>query len=453
MSVLVEYIKQFARFQRNARLYLISNALSGVTVGIILVLYNLYIVSLGYDTAFVGFMLSVATLGAGLGIFPAGLCFDRLGGKLILIWGSVALSIAGMGQLLLRDPLPLLLSGFIAGVAGAFILVVNAPFLTHNSTVTERSVLFSLNIVLLLIPTVLGKLIGGMLPLWFSSTPWLMARLPFWLDGLLASQPLARSYQLTMLFAGIMAVPSFIPLFLMDDDCPLRSSSSGPTGKMPLNVQRWREKALVAVQRWQNIPLRASLSSPIATLVIVQALIGLGAGLFIPYFNVYFVKALAASPALFGTIDGAATTIDALLILLAPWLAARIGQINTITITRLLALPLLLTIGLSHLLPLVAVLYLFRQGMMGMATGIFQVFSMEAIVKPHRGFANSVYQIVSQGSWAVTAPLGGLIIARMGYTPIFLIGAIFYLAAIVLLWVRFGRGVGERLAMQNEKGS
>src|SRR5205823_7156664 len=67
----VEYLRQFGRFQRNARLYLISNVLSGVTTGIILVLYNLYLTSLGYGTDFIGFMLFVVTIGAGVAIFPA----------------------------------------------------------------------------------------------------------------------------------------------------------------------------------------------------------------------------------------------------------------------------------------------------------------------------------------------------------------------------------------------
>jgi hypothetical protein len=54
MSLLVEYVREFGRFQRNARLYLISNALSGVTLGIILVLYNLYLTALGYRPDFIG---------------------------------------------------------------------------------------------------------------------------------------------------------------------------------------------------------------------------------------------------------------------------------------------------------------------------------------------------------------------------------------------------------------
>src|SRR5438105_4772596 len=144
MSLLIEYVRQLGRFQRNARLYLISNALSGVTTGIILVLYNLYLASLGYGTDFIGIVLFVVTIGAGLAIFPAGLCVDRFRGKSILIYSYLLIGVAGTGQILFRQPVPLLISGFIAGVGGAFTLVVNAPFLTRNSTPDERSHLFSL---------------------------------------------------------------------------------------------------------------------------------------------------------------------------------------------------------------------------------------------------------------------------------------------------------------------
>src|ERR1700730_9630441 len=116
MSMLTEYIRESGRFQRNAGLYLISNALSGITVGIFLVLYNLYLVSLGYGADFIGLLLFIGTIGAGIAIFPAGLCVDRFGGKAILIWASALVGFAGVGQLLLRQPVPLLVSAFIAGV-------------------------------------------------------------------------------------------------------------------------------------------------------------------------------------------------------------------------------------------------------------------------------------------------------------------------------------------------
>lgn len=450
MPLLAEYLRQFGRFQRNARLYLISNALSGVTIGIILVLYNLYLTSLGYGPDFVGLVLFVLTIGIGVAIFPAGICVDHFGGKAILIWSSVAIGISGTGQMLFRQPAPLLVSSFLVGVASAFVYVVNAPFLTTNSTPSERSHLFSLNIVLTLVTTVLGELLGGVLPVWFRATSWLMAPQSPWFSWLLASQAEPRSYQLALLFAGIIAAPSFVPLFLLSDDRPApRTSIPTKQNRMPL-----RQRAHLMLSQGQSQYARRTLLvmliSPIVVLTVVQVLVGMGAGLFIPYFNLYFVRHLGASSALFGLIDGGANALNAVMTLLAPLLAARIGKIRTITITRVISLPLLLIIGFSHFLPLVAVLYLFRQSSMDMSAGIFQVFSMEAIPRQHRGLANSVYQIAAQASSALTTPLGGLIIVRAGYPPVFICGAILYSIAIVLLWLRFRHSDAEERQSQSQ---
>ncbi len=463
MSLLVEYLHACGRFQRNARLYLLSNALSGVTTAIIVVLYNLYLASLGYKTDFIGLVYLVAAIGAGIGILPAGFLVDRLGGKAVLIWSSVAIGIAGTAQLVLRQPIPLLLSVFIVGLAGACTIVVNAPFLTNNSTPIERPQLFSLNIVIALATTVLGEIVGGALPLWFRSIPWLMSPFPTSLNWLLADQALPRSYQLTMLLAGIIAAPSFIPLFLLDDDKPQRTErpqgdaptdadlrTGHPQGDAPTKIRapRWHPRVFVGaspcgcpvfamISRYLSHPQKM-VASAFFMLIVVQVLIAFGAGLFIPYFNLYFVQHLGASSALFGLIDGGANAINALLTLLAPLLAARIGKINTITVTRLLSIPLLLTLAFTSTLPLATLLYLFRQGTMDMSLGLFQVYAMEAVPEHRRGIANSSYQIAMYVPNALAASIGGVIITHNGYAPVFVAGAIFYVVAIGVLWGRFG---------------
>ena len=442
MFQLVSYLRQFGRFQRNARLYLISNALSGVTLGIILVLYNLYIVSLGYDTAFIGLLLFAGTLGAGLAIFPAGFCVDRFGGKVVLIWASVLIGVAGAGQMLFRTPVPLLISTFVVGIGGAFIIVVNAPFLSMNSTPSERPHLFSLAIVLTLATTVLGEVLGGSLPLWFRSVSWLMAPLPVRWVGLLAVQPLARSYQLSLLLAGVIAAPSFVPLFLMSDDPPRRLPVISEDG--PAQPKTSVRSLLQSLLSWRKQPLRALLFRPLSVFIVIQMLIGAGAGLFIPYFNLYFVQHLKASPALFGVIDGAANTLNALLTLLAPWLVLRFGKIATLIIPRLLSIPLMLVIGLAGSLPLATALYPFRQGLMDMSQGILQLFSMEVVAPQQRGFANSSYQAAYQVAMALSASLAGLVIARLGYAPVFISAALLYSLALLLLWGRFGRGDNKK---------
>jgi MFS family permease len=446
MRLVIEYVQQFRRFQCNARLFLISNVLSGVTGGILLVLYNLYLVSLGYHADFIGVVLFTGTIGAGLAIFPAGACIDRFSGKYILIYSTALIGVAGAGQILFRQPLPLLISAFLAGIGLAFLLVITAPFLTANSTPEERPHLFSMNISLGLITLVVGEVFGGALPAWFRALPWLMAPLPPSASSLLASQPDPRSYQLALLFAGVIAAPSFIPLFMMSNIPPRRRTpltASLPSTK-PLTIN---EPPVYS----GDVPLRrigdsisrtisninALLHSAFFFLVLVYVFTGLGAGLFIPYFNIYFVQHLRASPALFGLIDGGANAITALLTLTAPWFARRIGKINTITLTRLASIPLLLTIGLTPFLPLAALLYLFRQGTMDMSAGILQVFSMEVVSEKHRGLANSSYQSAFQVPWAITAPIGGLLIVHFGYPPIFLLGAFFYILTIVTLWTKF----------------
>ena len=445
MYQLVEYIQRFGRFQRNARLYLVSNALSGVTAGIFLVLYNLYLVSLGYGPAFIGVELFVLTVGAGLAIFPAGICVDRFSGKSILIWSSVLIGGAGVGQILFRQPLSLLISAFIAGIGLAFILVVNAPFLTRNSAPEERPYLFSFNIVLGLVTTVLGKVIGGGLPIWLRSASVLMAPLPPWLTAWLAQQPVPRSYQLALLLAGIIAGPSFIPLFLMRDDHPSPLAQNTGPGIHSLLQQ------IKSVRTFLHpIQPKVLFSSPIFLLTLVQVFIGLGAGLFIPYTNLYFVQHLKASSWLFGLIDGGATALTALFTLAAPFLAIRLGRVNSIALTQLASIPLLITIGLTSYLPLAAVLYLFRQPLMDMSMGVLQVFSMEAVPEERRGMANSSYQASFQVAWALTASLGGIIIVQLGYPPIFIGGAIFYVLAVVTLWGNFGRDKKNAIKTLNE---
>jgi MFS family permease len=435
LSLFQYSLQQFGRFRRNARLYLISNALSGITLGIIQILYNLYLIALGYHTDFIGQILFIGTLGAGLAIFPAGICIDRFGGKSVLIWSSVLIGVAGAGQILFHTPLPLLISAFIVGVGGAFVLVLNIPFLALHSSPEERSELFSLNIVLSLITVVIGEAVGGVLPIWFRTLPWLMSPLPSWASWILVSQPLARSYQLSLLLAGVIAAPSFIPLFLLQDDRPQRQEHAAPLVSVRLSLQ----KSLARIAAWRRIPVPTLLFSPLSVMVYIQMLLGLGAGLLLPYFNVYFVQRLGASSALFGAIDAAANILNAVMTLLAPWLVLRLGKVVALIVPRVLSLPLMLFIGLTHSLPLAATLYPLRQGLMDMTQGILQVFSMDVVSQQHRGLANSSYQAAYQVMWAIGASVGGALIAWSGYVPVFICTTILYTLALVLLWGKWGK--------------
>src|SRR5205085_1504163 len=166
---------------------------------------------------------------------------------------------------------------------------------------------------------VIGEVVGGTLPLWFRSQGWLMGPLPLWAAPLLASQPGQRSYQLSLLFAGLIAAPSLAPLFLLREPRrpnaerqPGRASAGdlsagGPNPGRPQGehipgggpTPGYTQKEHIpadgpAPGRPQGVPLHIQLAvvtrlihTPFFFLTLVYILTGLGAGLVIPYFNIF----------------------------------------------------------------------------------------------------------------------------------------------------------------------
>jgi MFS family permease len=451
MQQFTEYLRRFAHFQRDTRLYLLQSALVGIGIGIFSLLYPLYLSALGYKTDLIGLVLFFIPLGTSAAIIPAGLCVDRFSGKAILIWSSVVMVIAVMGQILFRDLVPLCICAFGIGIGISFQYVLNAPFLTTNSTPDERAHVFSLNIVLILVTTVLGELLGGALPVWLREYPWAMFPQFSWF---LAEQQLARSYQITILCGLLLALTSFIPLFLMTNRRPpYIVSEQQPFAFVLLSPREllltFQKKFKKDTQTRRDVidggtplsfwsRLRLFLLSPLVIMGIHMVLIGFGTGIVTPYFGLFFVQHLGANSALFGIIDGSSNAILAFATLLAPLMVIRIGRLKTIVYTSLLSIPVILYFGSFSLLLLAAILYPLFQVLWNMANGIVQLFSMEVVPAKFQGRANSSYQIEFQIASTVATPIGGLLIARLGYTPVFWMTAGFFFLPVVLIWWRFG---------------
>ena len=449
MQQLIEYVRQFGRFQRNARWYLLQSALVGIGIGIFSLLYPLYLSALGYKVDLIGLVLFFIPLGTSVALIPAGLCVDRFSGKAILIWSSVVMVIAVMGQILFHDLVLLCISAFGIGIGISFQYVLNAPFLTAHSTPDERAHLFSLNIVLILVTTVLGELLGGALPVWLREHPW--ALFPD-LSWLLSEQKLARSYQITILCGVLLALTSFIPLLLMTAQRPTHGRSEQPFRLVLLFPRKlWlslranfkkntstRRDATDAGVTLSFGRLLRYLFTPLAIMQVHMVLTGFGTGMITPYFGLFFVGYLGANSTLFGLIDGSSNAILAFATLLAPLMVMRIGRLKTIVFTGLLSIPVIICVGSFRIFLLAAILYPLFQVLWNMANGILQLFSMEVVPPKLQGRANSSYQVAFQVSWAVATPIGGLLIDRLGYTPVFWMTAGLFFLAVVLIWWRFG---------------
>ena len=89
-----DYGTSLKSFKPNARLYLAASMLMAVSMAIQNVLYNLYLIQLGYDEDFVGQAAAAVSLGIALGGIPAGLLYDRLGGKVTFRLATVGIVIS-----------------------------------------------------------------------------------------------------------------------------------------------------------------------------------------------------------------------------------------------------------------------------------------------------------------------------------------------------------------------
>ncbi len=402
-----EYRDAARVFSRPARLFLASDLLAWAAQGMHQVLYNLYLVEGGYQEAFVGQAIAASAIGLALTALPAGVLADRWGRRRTLMLG-VALEAAG---LVVRSvvflPMPIFAGSFLGGVGQAFVLITAAPFITEHSSTRERTHLFTSFFAVSLTAGVIGSLLGGVLP-------WALLALP----GGLAPGTVA-AYRATLLVAAAAAALAFVPLWRMGD------LGETPAARDPEPVPPEVRRRLV----------------PIA---LNAFLIGSGAGLVIPFMNLYFAHRFTCSSAQIGAFFSVAQMFTAIAALLGPPLSRRFGKLRTATGFELASLPFLLTLGAERRLSVAVGAFWMRAVLMQASTPLHHAFVMEVLPRRLRARSTSINNTLWNTGWAASSALAGLVIQRFGYAVPFYVTAVLYGIASVSLFLAF-RAVKEPL--------
>lgn len=439
-----EFFARFSHLRRNARLYLISNSLQAFSAGAIGVLYTLFLNGLGYGTSFIGVALFVGTAGGALGIFPASALVRRLGWRKMLLLSDLIGGVAIFLQLIAPTRAVTLITSLGVGASVAIFLVLNAPFLAANSEPEQRNAIFGLNNALGFLAGVSGSLLGGLLPVWIGAGFRAQAA---WLDVLrpiLLADPQGRIYQLAMLAAGVVAVPSIVPVLLMREregeavHAAAEMASSASSAPLRERMSAWRRLAGDVAR------------GAIGRISASQALVGLGAGLFFPYLNIYFVDRLGASTAFYGALTASVTALLALVSLLSAPLADRFGRVRVVLVAQVASLPFMVAMGAAPVLAIVSASYVIRSTLMNTGAAPLQALLMDAVPSERRVLASNVYNVSWQGAWAVGAALGGELIALGGYgAPFYVATACYGLSAALFgLWfLRRGPARGDTVTV------
>ncbi len=402
------YIRRL-RFRRNAWLYLLSAILTGVAFGIYRLLFNFFVLSLdpSYNEQLLGSLVSVSSGAAIVGAFPAGYLSDRLGRKTSLLIASALLSTSVLGVVLLRSPLGFYLMNVLSGLAQALQGVTSGPFLMENSGDEERTYLFSFNAGAQTIASSVGNWGGGQLPTWLGA-----------LLGVSAVS--APAYGGSIVVVGATSLLALLPLSLL---------------RRPHFLPGERSQALSPFQFLRREPVL------LLKLLTPQWIIALGAGLLMPFMNIFFRGAYGSSDAEIGTLFALGSLSMGLGLLAAPPLAERWGKMRFVIFTQALSIPFLIMLGFSprDWFWLAAAAYLIRVALMNMSGPVYQTFMMEQVGPEARATVASLNSILWNTGWFVSPLVSGLLQANFGFAPVFLGTISTYVLAIAMMGLFFWR--------------
>lgn len=400
----LHYMDKLRLISKDARLTIVAWMFWAFGFGVNDVLFNLYLLEAGFGEDFLGFFLSIAMfLSGGLAIL-AGMIADRYSRKRILLAGYVTVFFALFIQYSTLIPTYLLFSQLLYGIGYGFIGVCWQPYTVSVSTEEERVHVFSVRFAFFLVASLLGSLIGGFLP-----TLW--TNLGFAVDLLTAY----RFSLWTALIPFALGVLTIIPM---------------------------------TVDRVENKPRRFGFGnvrnrSFIGKYAFAWTVSGLGAGLFVHFFNVFFSSAFSVDSATIGIIFAINTVVMAAGNFASPAIVDRFGKLGTIIWFQVLSVPFLIVLSWSPLLSIAIIGYVGRALFMNIAWPVMDVFYLEGLNKEEQSTAMGVINTGDSLSRAIGLNIGGWLLASGFLRAPFAWAVVLYSASIVLFYWFFGRGVDE----------
>jgi len=414
------YIEKTKQFSRNAKLVLLHSALTGFAFGVFRFLFNFYVLSLGegYDEAFIGTLQTAASFATIAMALPAAYLAERYSQRKIMMITGLTSGLSMIGLVIFPYSFTLIAFRMIAAISMSMRQVAVAPFLMRNTSAEERQWVFSFNFGMITMASFFGNLLGGILPTW--------------LGQVFGAGPTdTLSYQLSLGSMMVVTILSIGPLTFV---------------RMP-KLDPNRQIELPWVQLWEHGRKLAKYLSP-------QLIIGLGAGLMMPFMNIYFRTVYQKPDPVIAIVFAIGGLSMAVAQFLGPPLADKHGKISAVILTQALSVPFLLTLGIGAYLVtgdignasfwfvIAGIAYIFRLALMNLSNPIYQTFVLEHVPENTQALTMSLSSLSFQFGWFVMPQLSGYLqvtYGGFGFVPIFFMVALFYVLAITLEWLFFSR--------------
>jgi predicted MFS family arabinose efflux permease len=370
--------------------FLASSFLFNLGVFTIVLLYNLYLVDLGFREDAIGRIAAAHTSGSVAGILPAAWVMRRLGPR-----NTMALCFAGVAVMstlratLTAEP-ALIACAALAGFALSIWPVVLSPAITQLTTAGTSTLGFSLFFATGIGTGVLGGLLGGKLPGWLHHS----------------------KQQALFVGCGLTAL-ALLPL------SRLAIERAGQAAKTIWPRERFVPRFLGALAVWN-----------------------LATGAFNPFFNTFFAR-IGTPVERIGVIYSTGQMAQVAALLLSPLVLRRFGTLPGIAMMQAAtgaALACLAWLPPGPGPPAAYAAYMACQYMS--EPGMYALL-MDRVAPEARGGASALNALVNFAVQALMAAAAGTAFARFGYPPVLTAAAGIALAAALLFRALPGKADGR----------
>jgi MFS family permease len=399
-NVISTYIRRVGAFSYNARLYLASAVLTGAAMGVYRLLFNFYVLSLGFDEGLLGQLITITNTTALLTAVPMGYLADRLGRKFSLLLGMGTVSAAILLMVWMPSVGMFYAMNILMGAAQSLAAVTMSPFLLENSGEEERTYLFSLSSGLQMAAAFVGNSIGGYLPTWIASS-----------RGAEPTSSIAYAGALGII--GAASLIGLIPLFFL--------------------------KATSRADRTFFDPFSYAKKHPVmlGQLVGPMLVTSIGAGLFMPFMNVFFRVVYKQPDPVIGNVLAWGALAMGVGLIIAPPLADRVGKARLVVITQGISIPFLMMLGFAPYFWMAALGHYVRLSLMNMSGPVYQTFVMEHVEPDARSTVASLVNMANNFGWAFSPSISGFLQVNYGFGPVYAAVIVLYMISVFMYWKFF----------------
>jgi len=406
MSGIRAYLTTIRNYPREIKLFFGYALFSNIGIGAFALLFNLYLVQLGYREDFIGMFNGLSTVALAVGALALGRLLNRFGSWWCITYGTAAFVAASVVLAFMTQRYPLLVFGFVQGAFTSFLFVPLMPFVIDHTRPDARPTVAALALSLTSVSATIGSIVSGWVPRLLGP--------PLGLEV-----PGAEAFRLGLIISLALTACGLVPMLLMQQARSPQVQQTSHHLLVTSEVQRAREAR------------RHS-----AVFVATGGLLSVGAGAVIPFYNV-FLASLGLGASTIGIVFAFASLLGAFCGLFAPVIARKLGSLNAVLVVRLFPVPFYLALTVLDTIPLAVIAHVVRAISISLAWPIDSTMVADILPPKARANAFSSRSAAWNLGFAFASFVAGPVIVAHGYAPVFLTFVVFSVVSMALFAINF----------------